>query len=68
MTSVKPLDARTVAYHQKQLELLCGTKVIVEPFKASISTIADIKVQLDEIEQVDVITRFDIHKSRTSRY
>ncbi len=65
---VKPLDARTVAYHQKQLELLCSTKVIVEPFKASISTIADIKFQLDEIESIDIIKRFNVHKSRTSRY
>ena len=65
---IKPLDARTAAYHQKQLELLCGTKVIVKPFKLSASAIADIKIQLDQIESIDVITRFDIHKSRTSRY
>ena len=62
----KPLDSRTVAYLNKQQQLTMNSKIILEPFKTSASTINQIKDALSAIESPFKAPA--ISKSRTSKY
>ena len=62
----KPLDSRTVAYLNKQQQLTMNSKIILEPFKTSASTINQIKDALSAIEST--FKAPVISKSRTSKY
>ena len=62
----KPMDQRTVAYLKKQQQLTMNSKVIIEPFKTSASTINQIKDALSAIEST--FKAPVISKSRTSKY
>lgn len=62
----KPMDSRTVAYLKKQQQLTMNSKVIIEKFKTSASTINQIKDALSAIESPSLAPV--ISKTRTSKY
>ena len=65
----KPMEPRTVAYLNKQQQLTMNSKIILEPFKTSASTINKIKDALSAIESHSLAPdRSNISKSRTSKY